>query len=579
METERDGHLPASDLGDLPMRWAWLGLFSAGVLLRAIGIANTSLTSVINMPLPDDAFYYFTLARNLAAGRGPVISGDGVITTGFQPLWGFMLAAANALLGGLGSAGLIHLAQIIGALIGLAVAALLAIYARRLGAGHGAQLLIVGSYLLSPQVIKHNLNGLETSLAFGGLLVLGVLFLRTEAWTVSRRMAFLAGLASGGAVLARVDLVVFVGAAGLLSLVKSMTGASHTRRRAALVGWATYGAGFLVPLIPWLAFSLRVGNGFIPESGQAVRQLTLLVRHLPFLDPIPSLFQAPDVFIPYYLQNAAEFSSAWIRQTPALLPLTIPLFAAAGIELATTLSALLAAPVVAIWAFLLPRTSETPIRSAVAQWSLFTLLITVAYAVFIQGPWFYQRYAAPLAIMANALLITTIGRAIQTRAFRGLVGSAGAAGIALGFAVLVWKGSYTWLVRGRQAVPPDGFYQAAQILADRYPPSTRVGVFSAGLIGYFAPQPVLALDGKVNSRAADALAEGRMLSFLCESNVQVLADWPKMVRSLAERRSDAWQPNALEEVARVVSPGYNDIVIYQLNHEACPPAEGEDPSP
>ncbi|MGA9533638.1 MAG: hypothetical protein WBR18_13055 [Anaerolineales bacterium] len=563
-------HKRASGLSAHRFKWAWIGLFSAGALLRVVGIANTSLTSVLNMPLPDDAFYYFTLARNLVAGRGPVISGDGVITTGFQPLWGFSLAVANGLLGGLGNAGLIHLAQIMGALIGLAAAVLLAVYTRELGAGDGAQLLIVGSYLLSPQVGKHNLNGLETALAFAGLLGLGVLFLRSNGWLASRRSALVAGLASGIAVLARVDLVIFIAAASLLILISSRILSSGSRKRAMLSGWAIYAGGVLIPLIPWLAFSFRAGGGLIPESGQAVRHLTLLVRHLPFIEPVPSFFRAPNVFIPYYLENAAEFSSAWIRQTPLLFPLTIPLFALAGIERASSISALLALPALAVWSFLLRRRGSSALGSALAQWSLFTLLLTVAYAVFIQGPWFYQRYAAPLAIMANALLITAIGRALGSHTLRRTAGLAAAAAIAAGFVALVWKGSYTWLARGQQAVPQDGFYQAAEALADRYPSDARVGVFSAGLIGYYAPQPVLALDGKVNGQAAQALSEGRMLSFLCRSQVQYLVDWPKMVRSLAERRSDNWPTDALEEVERVISPGYNDVVIYHLNGNACP---------
>ena len=76
-------------------------LLVLGAGLRALAIGHTTPTAVGNMPLPDDAFYYFVLARNAASGQWPVISGDGVPTTGFQPLWGATLAALDSLAGGL----------------------------------------------------------------------------------------------------------------------------------------------------------------------------------------------------------------------------------------------------------------------------------------------------------------------------------------------------------------------------------------------------------------------------------------------------------------------------------------------
>jgi len=97
-----------------------VGLLVAGAGLRALAMAHTIPTAVGNMPLPDDAFYYFVLARNAAAGQWPIISGDGVPTTGFQPLWGAALAALDTAAGGLGAPARISIAQALGGLSGLA---------------------------------------------------------------------------------------------------------------------------------------------------------------------------------------------------------------------------------------------------------------------------------------------------------------------------------------------------------------------------------------------------------------------------------------------------------------------------
>ena len=119
------------------------------------------------MPLADDAFYYFVLARNASAGEWPVISGDGAPTSGFQPLWG------------------------------LAAAILVLDLMRRLGAGWYASLLAFGAFVLSPQVLKHSLNGMETSLALLAAVALVRLGATLDPARASSRSAFLASVVAG----------------------------------------------------------------------------------------------------------------------------------------------------------------------------------------------------------------------------------------------------------------------------------------------------------------------------------------------------------------------------------------------
>src|SRR3990172_2638294 len=92
-------------------------LLLLGAALRGLAIGNSSQTAVGNMPLPDDAFYYFVLARNVSAGEGLVISGEGTPTTGFQPLWGMILISVDSLAGGMDPEARILSAQVLGALL------------------------------------------------------------------------------------------------------------------------------------------------------------------------------------------------------------------------------------------------------------------------------------------------------------------------------------------------------------------------------------------------------------------------------------------------------------------------------
>ncbi|HRF95784.1 MAG TPA: hypothetical protein PLZ51_11340, partial [Aggregatilineales bacterium] len=52
-----------------------------GIYMRGVAIQQTDPTNVIEQPLLDDSFYYFTLGRNLANGNGVMVD-DQHITTG-----------------------------------------------------------------------------------------------------------------------------------------------------------------------------------------------------------------------------------------------------------------------------------------------------------------------------------------------------------------------------------------------------------------------------------------------------------------------------------------------------------------
>ncbi|MEP6985401.1 MAG: hypothetical protein ABI970_07380, partial [Chloroflexota bacterium] len=72
-------------------KFSLLILIVAVILSRLLAIYQTDVTSVYTTPLVDDSYYYFALGEHLAGGIG--IKVDRLHdTTGFQPLWGFLLA-------------------------------------------------------------------------------------------------------------------------------------------------------------------------------------------------------------------------------------------------------------------------------------------------------------------------------------------------------------------------------------------------------------------------------------------------------------------------------------------------------
>ena len=154
--------------------------------------------------LYDDSFYAFQIARNIADGRGMTF--DGIhATTGFQPLYVFLLVPAF-----MASGGDIVL-PIYAALTMLAIFTALTAYivftiARRY-VGTAASLAAAALWVFSPVVTKQSANGLETALA--------TFMIALSAWYYIERIRpvdhpppgrlFTLGLLLGVTVLSRID--------------------------------------------------------------------------------------------------------------------------------------------------------------------------------------------------------------------------------------------------------------------------------------------------------------------------------------------------------------------------------------
>ena len=126
---------PFTPAGSAGRRGLWT-LALLGAALR-LGLIWTGWCD--NRVVADDAFYYFTIARHLAAGHGATFDGLAP-TNGFHPLWLLLLTPVFALTGVLraGSWVGVHLALSLCALLDIASGALLWRLLRRLGSPRGA---------------------------------------------------------------------------------------------------------------------------------------------------------------------------------------------------------------------------------------------------------------------------------------------------------------------------------------------------------------------------------------------------------------------------------------------------------
>lgn len=192
-----------------------LAVLAVGFALGALTVVMRPPELIITAPVIDDSFYSFTVARNIALGRG--ISVDGVTpTNGFQPLFTFLTVPLFWLTGGDRISGIRAVLTLQWGVF-CTTAFLLGRIAKdslpeaeklRVPAGWVITLL----YLASFPAYGVHLNGLET----GFVLFLEVLIWRFLQLNPLGRQTWKLGVLAGLLILARIDTVFLVGGISLL---------------------------------------------------------------------------------------------------------------------------------------------------------------------------------------------------------------------------------------------------------------------------------------------------------------------------------------------------------------------------
>jgi hypothetical protein len=215
----------------------------------------------------EDAYYAFAVARNVAAGHG-IAAAHGEPTSGFQPLWTFLLVPAFALFND-GRAVLTSI-FLLSTAVWLAAAWLFAglmtrhVASSEASLGGLAGLLCVIAFLCDPRLGKSFFSGLETGCYAAGLLFLcrwldvGRPLDAQASW--HRSVAF--GLFLGLLLLARNDAVLIVPFVLLAAAV------AHTDRRT-LQRIVVAAAVAAVTFSPWVAYNYGLTGTILPQGGLA----------------------------------------------------------------------------------------------------------------------------------------------------------------------------------------------------------------------------------------------------------------------------------------------------------------------
>lgn len=471
------------------------GITAVVVLVAALTqlyVLSRPLDFLLTNLLPDDAFYYFEIARNIAQGFGSTF--DGLTpTNGYHPLWMLVLSPLYALGNMLGwedtmmpirAALLLSLLMNIGTII--CVSRILARYTAHIWV-QGFGLMF---FALNPFFLYGSLNGLETS---ASLFLFSVFFLYTLSLhsPVSVRALTVLGALGGIMVLARLDYIFYVAAVFIwLFFSVSVHGGV---RRVLIAGCAC--AVFIVPffLFNYLNFDMVLTSA--SGANELVNQVLIEQDHG------GGFFQMVKASV-YSLH--LQFGELMTRTgAPELALIFIGAFLVS----------------VALGKVFVPRTfSEVrPIHAFIVGFFLL-FLINVAVRL-VAREWYFISFGVLLSIAVVVVLdVLAKNSSWPVQAKK----------ITLILLVFVTASLFfTWWHKEQNypMVQQREMYATAQWFNEHVPPQTSVAMFNAGIVGYFSNARVINIDGLVNNQAYKAMQERDLYAYMKRIGIEYVTDF------------------------------------------------------
>lgn len=476
--------------------------------------------------LYDDSFYAFQIARNMAEGDGMTF--DGIHpTTGFQPLYVFLLVPIYMIAGG-DPALPIHIALSLLAVFTGMTAFLLYRIARRY-VGFSASLAAAMIWAFSPIVIKQAANGLETAIASFMIAV--------SVWYYLERIRgkddppasrfFLLGLLLGLGIVSRIDGT-FIALAMVLDylLVLRRRGvASRILARLALVP-----AGVAILYGPWVLYNIVESGSIIQDSGRATRFLSLAYASYFGYGEESLAFRGPDIsFIWAHLVHAVS-SLKVIPPVQVLFRSTERLDSMLGSGAAFRIIGNIAGFLMLIGAAIAVLgwrvNGKRSKRGEVNFLLIYSGLLMLSYSLYIFGAFFFLRYFYPIYLIACVYLAFFLQDGFDWLRARSVSVKRCAVAAAAIYLLFFSFFSYSQAFRTHPLYP---YYDIARWIDLNTEENDKIGVFQCGTIGYLCDRQVINLDGKVNRDAYFALESGNLGEYLRDEGIDVIIDHSKII--------------------------------------------------
>ena len=428
----------------------WSGIV-VGLAVR-LYLAWQPVQSLVMRYNADDAYYYFTIARNIVTGHG--VSFDGLVpTNGFHPLYLVLLVPIFALTHNAVELA-VHLSLSLLAVFN--VLTVLPMY-RVLKHVLDDEVALVASiaWLFNPWVVAITMLGVESALY---VLLLAWTVERYVRWRMDRterRQLIVVGILAGLTVLARSDAVFLLAAISVDGIILSW---NKTLVRD-MVAW---GIPCGIIIMPWFGWNMLTLGTIVQTSGTAI------------------LYRGQSAYVPY--SNPLEI-------------IFINSFAFMLFQGILFLVAVLASSIV-LW-----RHRISPTRHGQAGLRPLSFLGVYACLWFCFYVWYFRHFQ--LWYFLPILFIATLGigylyaywKTFQAQLSRLLLPPT-----LIFFLVTFTLSGWFWYANdiGLYLAQANG-YIIARWVSENTEPQARVGAWNSGVIGYFSTRTVVNLDGVVNN--------------------------------------------------------------------------------
>jgi hypothetical protein len=464
------------------------------VFISHLALAFRPLWQLATRPFIDDAFYVFTISKNIAAGNGITIDGTH-LTNGFQPLITFLYVPifwiANSdtvalrlvfiIIAITDSVTILFLAKLIRSIQKKPASVSMPMALR-------PPMFAALCWGLLHTVTLHTMNGLETGLY--ALLIIANTYtyyrLSHQAKpSLSSWIGF--GVLLGITILTRIDSVFLVISIGIVEIYRQ----GRKGIRSAMVIAIT---AFLIST-PWWTYNYFVFGSIMPQSGQAESIGNSIGMNLGFAaTDLASISTVAFFFSPYGANSWAQYG--WF-----LLMLSIIVI------IVSKLHAL--------------RYLKTEIdSSSILPLLLFAVAIIGFYTFLFRAPYFLSRYFMPFRIFWIILIASLMPLLYQQyksylRIRKQLLTLC--IGI-IGCAAITFNG-YGYIHHFFSK--PAFLYQAAEWAQQH--PNARIGMAQTGITGFFSSN-VTNLDGKVNIDALRSMQHSEIGEYVKEKEFDYIAD-------------------------------------------------------
>ena len=491
-----------------------------------MAVAWQDFSTLARNVLYDDSFYAFQIARNMAEGDGMTF--DGIHpTTGFQPLYVFLLVPVFMIAGG-DPALPIHIALSLLAVFTGMTAYLLYRIARRY-VGFAAALAAAMIWAFSPIVTRQTANGLETAIASFMISATVLYYLtRVRGEDDPHASRFLAlGLLLGLSVVSRID-------GTFLALVMTLDYLLVIRRRGASAGLlarlALVPAGVLILYGPWLLFNIVESGSIIQDSGRATRFLSLAYTSYFGYGPESLAFKGPDIsFIWKHLEHAVSSLKVippvqvFFRSAEKL---DVLLGTGAAFRIIGNIAGffLLISAGIAVLGW--RGDGKRSKRGEVNFLLIYSGLLMLSYSLYIFGAFFFLRYFYPIYMIACIYFAFFIQDGFDWLRARSITIKRAAVAAAAVYLLFFAFFAYSQAFRTHPVYP---YYDIARWIDENTKEGEKIGIFQCGTIGYLCDRQVINLDGKVNRDAFFALKKDNLSDYLRDEGIDIVIDHAKIL--------------------------------------------------